>query len=62
MQLELATRKKAKIKMAIQGPSGSGKTMGALLIAYGRGNWNKIAVIERTIQPHFMLIQARSRC
>jgi hypothetical protein len=47
MQLELATRKKAKIKMALQGPSGSGKTMGALLIAYGLcGNWNKIAVID----------------
>jgi hypothetical protein len=47
MQLEHATRKKAKIKMALQGPSGSGKTMGALLIAYGLcGNWNKIAVID----------------
>jgi hypothetical protein len=47
MQLEHATRKKAKIKMALQGPSGSGKTMGALLIAYGLcGDWNKIAVID----------------
>jgi hypothetical protein len=47
MQLELATRKRAKIKMALQGPSGSGKTMGALLVAYGLcGNWNKIAVID----------------
>jgi hypothetical protein len=47
MQLEHATRKKAKIKMALQGPSGSGKTMGALLIAYGLcGNWNRIAVID----------------
>lgn len=47
MHLELATRKRAKIKMALQGPSGSGKTMGALLIAYGlSGNWNKVAVID----------------
>ncbi len=47
MQLESATRKKAKIKMAIQGASGSGKTMSALLIAYGLCNyWSKIAVID----------------
>ena len=47
MQLQTATRKKAKIKMAIQGPSGAGKTMTALLIAYGLcGDWQKIAVID----------------
>lgn len=47
MQLQQASRKHAKIKMAIQGPSGSGKTMGALLIAYGLCNdWTKIAVID----------------
>ncbi len=47
MQLQQASRKRAKIKMAIQGPSGSGKTMGALYIAYGLCNdWSKIAVID----------------
>lgn len=47
MQLQQASRKNAKIKMALQGPSGSGKTMGALLIAFGLCNeWSKIAVID----------------
>ncbi len=47
MQLQKASRKKAKIKMALQGPSGSGKTYGALLIAFGLcGSWEKIAVID----------------
>ncbi len=47
MELRQATRKQAKIKMALQGPSGSGKTMSALLLAYGiTGNWDKIAVID----------------
>ena len=47
MELEQASRKKAKIKLALQGPSGSGKTKSALLIAYGLcGNWSKIAVID----------------
>lgn len=47
MQLQKASRKKAKIKMALQGPSGSGKTKSALLIAYGLcGSWDKIAVID----------------
>ena len=47
MQLQTASRKKAKIKMALQGPSGSGKTKSALLIAYGLcGSWDKIAVID----------------
>jgi hypothetical protein len=47
MQLEFATRKKAKIKMALQGPSGGGKTYSALLIAYGLCNdWEKIGVID----------------
>ncbi len=47
MQLENATRKRAKIKMALQGPSGSGKTYSALLIASGiTGDWSKIAVID----------------
>lgn len=47
MQLQQASRKNAKIKMALQGASGSGKTYSALLLAYGLcGNWNKIAVID----------------
>src|SRR4051812_17215197 len=47
MQLQQASRKNAKIKMALQGPSGSGKTYGALLIAFGLCNdWKKIAVID----------------
>jgi len=47
MKLETASRKKAKIKLALQGPSGSGKTMSALLIAYGLcGKWSSIAVID----------------
>ena len=47
MQLQTASRKKAKIKMALQGPSGSGKTKSALLIAFGLcGSWEKIGVID----------------
>ena len=47
MKLEQASRKKAKIKLALQGPSGSGKTMSALLLAYGLcGKWESIAVID----------------
>ena len=47
MQLQVANKKKTKIKMALQGPSGSGKTKDALLIAYGLcGKWDKIAVID----------------
>lgn len=47
MQIQQASRQRAKIKMALQGPSGSGKTMGALLIAYGLcESWNKIVVID----------------
>jgi hypothetical protein len=47
MELQQASRKHAKIKMALQGPSGSGKTYGALLTAFGLCNdWSKIAVID----------------
>lgn len=47
MQLLKASRKKAKIKLALQGASGTGKSMGALLIAFGLcNNWSKIAVID----------------
>lgn len=47
MQLQLATRKKVKIKMSVSSPTGFGKTYGALLIAYGiTGDWSRIAVID----------------
>ena len=46
MELRQATRKQAKIKLALQGPSGSGKTMSALLLASGITNYAKIAVID----------------
>lgn len=47
MNLQIAKRKQAKIKMAIQGPSGSGKTVGALYVAFGLcGNWSKVVVID----------------
>lgn len=47
MELRHATRKQAKIKLALQGPSGSGKTYSALLLAIGiTGDWNQVAVID----------------
>ena len=47
MNIQKASRKRAKIKMGLQGPSGSGKTYSALLLAYGLCyTWNKIAVID----------------
>lgn len=47
MKLKLATRKRARIKMALQGPSGSGKTYSSLRIAYGLcGDWSKIAIVD----------------
>src|SRR4051795_9265264 len=47
MQLQPASRKNVKIRMALQGPSGSGKTYSSLLVAYGlTGNWSSIAVID----------------
>lgn len=39
-----ATRKQAKLRLALSGPSGSGKTTGALMIAKGIGG--KIAVLD----------------
>lgn len=39
-----ATRRAARLKLAIQGPSGSGKSLGALALAAGLGS--KIAVID----------------
>ena len=47
MKLQTASRKKAKIKMALQGPSGSGKTFSSQQVAYGLcGDWSKIAVVD----------------
>lgn len=47
MQLQKASRKKAKIKLGLSAVSGGGKTYSALLIAYGLcGDWNKIAVVD----------------
>lgn len=44
MAFQKATRKKAKLRLALTGPSGSGKTWGALQIAKGIGG--KIACID----------------
>lgn len=47
MELRIAERKQAEIKLGLQGPSGSGKTYSALLLAFGLcNNWSKIAVID----------------
>jgi hypothetical protein len=47
MQLQKASRKKAKMRLTISGPSGSGKTYSALLVAYGlTGNLSKVCVID----------------
>lgn len=44
MAFQKATRKKAKLRLALTGPSGSGKTWGALQIAKGLGG--RIACID----------------
>ncbi len=44
MEFRKATRKQAKLRLALTGPSGSGKTYSALLLARGIGG--KIAVID----------------
>jgi hypothetical protein len=47
MQLQQATRKRQKIRLALQGDTHSGKTYSALLFAYGLiSDWSKIAVID----------------
>lgn len=47
MELQKASRKQAKMKLALQGPSGSGKTFSSLLLAHGITNdWTKIAIID----------------
>ena len=48
MELQQASRKRAKIKLSIVGPAGSGKTYSALLVAYGITNdFSKITVMLR---------------
>lgn len=44
MQFTKATRKRAKLRLAITGPSGSGKTWGALMLAKGLGG--RIALLD----------------
>jgi len=47
MTFEKATRRKAKLRLALTGVSGAGKTLGALYLAYGvAGDWDKIALID----------------
>ncbi len=47
MELQIAQRKRVKLRLNIASPSGFGKTYGALLIAFGiSGDWDKIAVID----------------
>jgi len=57
LELKVAQRKKAKLKLGMASPAGGGKTMGALLIAYGLMKekypklsdaelWAKIAIID----------------
>lgn len=42
-----ATRKKAKLRLALTGVTGAGKTLSALYIAYGiTGDWSKVALID----------------
>jgi hypothetical protein len=44
LQIRKATRRKAKLRLALLGPSGSGKTMSALRLAFGIGG--KVGVID----------------
>jgi hypothetical protein len=44
LQIRKATRRKAKLRLALIGPSGSGKTMSALKLAFGIGG--KIGIID----------------
>ncbi|QMU28788.1 AAA family ATPase [Adhaeribacter radiodurans] len=47
MELQIAQRSQAKIRLCLQGPAGAGKTYSALLVAYGLcGDWSKVAVID----------------
>lgn len=46
MSFQKATRKQAKLRMALAGPSGSGKTYSALLIAQGLVPQGRIALLD----------------
>jgi hypothetical protein len=47
MKLQLATRKKTKLRLNLSAPAGAGKTFSALKMAKGLiGDWSKIAVID----------------
>jgi len=47
MNIRIAERKQAKMKLALQGPSGAGKTLSAILLAYGLvGDYSSICVID----------------
>ena len=47
MEIRIAQRKKAKIRLGLQGPSGCGKTYSSLLMAHGMtGDWQKVVVID----------------
>lgn len=47
LQLRKASKKQAKIKLALSAPTGFGKTYSSLLLAKGLvGDWGKIAVID----------------
>lgn len=47
MAFELATRRKTKLRLALEGPAGSGKTLSSLLIAFGiTGDWSKVGIAD----------------
>lgn len=47
MKLQVASKKKAKLRMSISSPTGFGKTYSSLLLAHGMTNdWSKIATID----------------
>lgn len=46
-ELRVSSKRRARMKMALQGPSGSGKTYSALQMAFGiTKDWSKIVVID----------------
>lgn len=45
-EFKKATRKKSKLRLAIQGAAGAGKTLGALKLARGLAAWEDIFVID----------------
>ena len=45
MKIHIASKKQAKIKLALEGPSGSGKTFSSLFIAQVLSDINKTCII-----------------